>query len=543
MGIINNSIDSVMGMFSSFIHQGLVGWLVCAIIAFLIFKYVGKSKEITEKYNELTDIMINATKNSNTGELEIDNETLNSIVNDFKTSTKRGTSDINTEVIIEKNLYKEECLKEEKGVKNASSRCIAYGLLGTFLGLTMAIMQTRGVLGDTLGSTRMFGKAMEAPFASMSTAFWTSIFGVLASVILNIKNIKMENSKDSFYDNMEDYLDNTIYSIYAVNLITQFNEFNKTVESSMKQLTGEVTYLFREGIETLVSDINKNNLDLTTTVNGLTKYTRDLERLTESLDKSVNNFKDPVDKFKTSIEEYIQSSEMSSNRIKESTDKFSGNVEMLDRSLRDIENVISNNKKELEDVGKTIEYNLKSISSRQEDLINSAKEVVEQDRYTKEEMIKEVQNIGQVYSNLTSTLNGFNSQFKLTQQTVGKEMSDIMSKGLNDVSNEIISRINTSLNQVETSSEKLSIIVEDVAKMSKETNDLNTFVIKKINMENNDLIEKRNIEQKIESKELNDLIKVNVHEENSEIMNSNSEISNEYEILGNKEESEKNELY
>ena len=62
-------------------------------------------------------------------------------------------------------------------------------------------------------------------------------------------------------------------------------------------------------------------------------------------------------------------------------------------------------------------------------------------------------------------------------------------------------------------------------------------------MENNDLIEKRNIEPKIESKELNDLIKVSVHEENSEIMNSNSEISNEYEILGNKEESEKNELY
>lgn len=57
--------------------------------------------------------------------------------------------------------------------------------------------------------------------------------------------------------------------------------------------------LFQDGVSELVGNINKNTLDLTDTVSGLTNYTKDLERLTSSLNTSVKNFKEPVDKFKS----------------------------------------------------------------------------------------------------------------------------------------------------------------------------------------------------------------------------------------------------
>ena len=263
MEVIKNSISSIIGMIFALYQQGIIGWVACGCIVYILAKYRKKSKKIANKYEELTNIMRNANYKEGSKEKEFDSDIITKIVDDFKESTKIGTNDVNTEVIIEKNLSDEEVLGSEKEVKNAASACIAIGLLGTFLGLTAAIMQTRGVIGDTLCSTRIFGKAMEAPFGSMSAAFLTSIFGVGSSLFLNNINIKMERAKDKFYDNMEDYLDNTIYGMYAVNLISQFNQFNRTVENNLRQLTGEITYLFREGIETLVADINKNNLDLT----------------------------------------------------------------------------------------------------------------------------------------------------------------------------------------------------------------------------------------------------------------------------------------
>lgn len=478
MEVIKNSISSIIGMFFALYQQGVIGWVACGRIVYIFAKYRKKSNEIANKYEELTNIMKNANYKEGSKEKEFESDIITKIVDDFKESTKIGTNDVNTEVIIEKNLSDEEVLNSEKEVKNAASACIAIGLLGTFLGLTAAIMQTRGVLGDTLGSTRMFGKAMEAPFGSMSAAFLTSIFGVGSSLLLNNINIKMERAKDKFYDNMEDYLDNTIYGMYAVNLISQFNQFNKTVENNLRQLTGEITYLFREGVETLVADINKNNLDLTDTVKALTKYTKDLDRLTSSLDKSVNNFKEPVEKFKTSIEEYIQNSESASLKVKESTDKFSRNVEVLDTDFRSIENIVNNNKIELKDIGDSLKINLNTISSKQEDLINRTKEVIAKNKESQDELIVEVQKIGNIYNNFTDTLNGFNNKFGKTQEEVGNNITTRMSERLNDVSDGIVSRISTVLNRVENTTEGLEEMHQNVGKILKETNDLNRDLIK-----------------------------------------------------------------
>ena len=71
----------------------------------------------------------------------------------------------------------------------------------------------------SLGTQSMvdFAKNMEAPLSSMSSAFWTSIFGVLSSLVLNLANVKMKGSKEKFYDVFESYLDNKVFALYAKN--------------------------------------------------------------------------------------------------------------------------------------------------------------------------------------------------------------------------------------------------------------------------------------------------------------------------------------
>ena len=74
---------------------------------------------------------------------------------------------------------------------------------------------------------------MILPLQGMSSAFWTSIFGVISSVILNLLIQSAKREKDDFYDEFEDYLDNTLYSEHAFSFVTQFERFNDTISTSM----------------------------------------------------------------------------------------------------------------------------------------------------------------------------------------------------------------------------------------------------------------------------------------------------------------------
>ena len=133
---------------------------------------------------------------------------------------------------------------------------------------------------------------------------------------------------------------------------------------------------------------------------------------------------------------------------------------------------------ELKDIGDSLKINLNTISSKQEDLINRTKEVIAKNKESQDELIVEVQKIGNIYNNFTDTLNGFNNKFGKTQEEVGNNITTRMSERLNDVSDGIVSRISTVLNRVENTTEGLEEMHQNVGKILKETNDLNRDLIR-----------------------------------------------------------------
>ncbi|MGL4740601.1 MAG: hypothetical protein ACRC41_07325, partial [Sarcina sp.] len=262
------------------------------------------------------------------------------IVERFKASTVSGTDNINTQVIIEKNLNKKH-LKQESIAKFIPSTLIALGLLGTFLGLTLAIFETKGALSG-IESINNFAKELQTPIASMSTAFWTSIFGVITSMILSYLNRGMKVKKDEFYIELEDYLDNEIFAGHAKTFNTIFEEFSRTVKLTMLTLTQEMTNLFKDGIEELVSKINTSSIDLTESANGLKEYTKEFKGLVEIFDDTVHNFEAPVSRFNESVRDYIITSEHLSGSVEKGFESFVDSANALDKSMFNLKNNMDN---------------------------------------------------------------------------------------------------------------------------------------------------------------------------------------------------------
>lgn len=466
-------------LMQSFIGQEPVGVIFCSVIVvsciLSILKFIKISKEyerLTNEFNSSEEIMVNDKK-----ELDVKEPLLKEIIENFKSSAKRGTENINTEVIIQKKLEKgNKIFKIEKHVKTMPSTSIALGLLGTFIGLTLAIVETRGVLGGTMGSTQQFSQAMEAPFSSMSSAFWTSILGVVSSLTLNFFNVNLENKKEAFYDEIEDYLDNTIYAHYGKLFGAQFAEFNETVKESMINLTADMRDLFQDGVSELVSKINKNTIDLTGTVKELTNYTKDLDRLTKSLDGSVRNFKEPVDSFKTTIHEYLQASENTTSIMKESVNKFAIKVDTLDSDLNNVQSIIKSNKEELQNVGqsmnKQLSGSISTINGSYKKLIEVIEILSSNQNSNNEDLKVHTDELSKVYKDLQNSLSGFLENLKIAQGELAGEVSTSLGNQFKSISDKVVGELNTAITHLSESSEGLKENTFQIGSLVKQTNDL-----------------------------------------------------------------------
>ena len=243
----------------SITSQNILGWFVIVIVIFTFIIGLVLSVLIKRYYVSLTTEIFDCLNDE--GEILFESQELNKMVSDFKKSAANGTDNINTEVIIEKNL-ENKFIKFEGMINLLSSILTALGLLGTFLGLTLAIFDTKTALVG-IENISNFTKELQGPIASMATAFWTSIFGVITSIILNLKNQSTKDAKLNFYNEMENLLDNRVFAEHAVTFNTVFEEFSKTVKFTMLTLTEEMTNLFKNGVEELVTKINSSSLDLT----------------------------------------------------------------------------------------------------------------------------------------------------------------------------------------------------------------------------------------------------------------------------------------
>lgn len=153
-------------------------------------------------------------------EARFQSEFINSVVDEYTVAVSTNGSDINTSAIVDKCIQRDlkGLLSGERFIKSSVSTMIILGLLGTFIGLTQSVgsLSTFFQSGEDINSVlQSAGTGIMDAISGMGTAFTTSLVGVFCSIIITLTGITSiaEEARVAMITELEDYLDNTLYSI------------------------------------------------------------------------------------------------------------------------------------------------------------------------------------------------------------------------------------------------------------------------------------------------------------------------------------------
>ena len=426
-------------------NMPVIGWVVCILIILICIYAVMEIVISNRFYKE----MINDLDNGK-DENKFNNEVLSSIYDEFKKSANNGTESINTEAIIDKNLS--IILSKEKYIKYSMTLVILLGILGTFIGLT----STLGTVLSQNFNVDNISNILNKMSGDMGTAFITSIFGMSASIVLNILSIyTYEKNKTNFYNSIESYLDNDVFYKHGKSFTNQFdamrsvfertmNTMSDKVVSSLEDMTKNVADIFQNGIQVLTDKINGVSLDLSKSSIELERTVSSMDIAMEKLNNNISRFSEPIESFKVSVDNF--------RVYYEGFDKQMGDLDrimnrVLDGFERVSESFDNNNKANLE-----MSQNLKDNSERLLITYRYISDIVDDFRNnvkTSQEILdNNTIEFNNILIRLMDLMNSLQSQIK----NMAKDMSEVVTKTMIDkgdlIENKMEECVSSSMKQV-----------------------------------------------------------------------------------------------
>lgn len=467
-------METISNILQSFLTQNVLGYIGVILILIVIalgivynIRVKGKYERLTKEFKESDWI---ETIGKGNKELKFFNSELKAMADEFKLSANKGTTNINTEVIIQKNIDN-KVLKEESIANILPSISIALGLIGTFLGLTIAIMTTTGILSQGTQSMADFSRGMNAPLASMSSAFWTSIIGVIGSVTLNSFNINMKRSKEDFYDIFEDYLDNVLFSTYMKSDRDLINDFMK---KSMNEMINRLERMFGQGINNLVSGINRNTLDMTSTLSGLesnvdsmNKHMKDLENLVSDFRVSVVAIRTPIKNFSEDLNNFSKVSTEFSRSVGASNNKFNVTSNNLEKSLNELSKSMMDNRREMNKLCMRLEAQSNEVKRGYNAFNDAFKVVKDYQNRNNEAVSRQIDKLNEGYKQFEKGVNKFSDNVSNMKNEVANGIYYALQRETQTISSNIVDKLNVPLKDISLATEELNRSTNRMREMGK----------------------------------------------------------------------------
>lgn len=255
------------------------------------------------------------------------------------------------------------CEEAEYITKTIPNLLLAFGLLGTFLGITLNLNSISQIINT--GGTNIVDltSQLQQPLQSMGIAFITSLIGLLCASILTIINLKynINLEKNSLLNNLEDYLDNIYKPLVegdtrldkAVNkmvdkqteFLTRFHEnVGQVLEQTFKKAADRIADE-NEKSQQLAYQVYQSLLDASSAINtGANIFQLSIK----TLESQVETLQRMMPIFRKNIETFEQSANViltASSRIEAS--KFSENLEKITDNLAQIQGEFTASTKEL----------------------------------------------------------------------------------------------------------------------------------------------------------------------------------------------------
>ena len=291
----------------------------------------------------------------------------------------RQLDDVNTAALVD-SLYHEEkftfmskslsCEKWDYFVRVLPNLLLAFGLLGTFFGITLNLTGISTLIDINNVDVQSLGEKLKTPLESMGIAFITSLIGLACSSLLTVINLIFNTNlaKANLISSLEDYLDNTVKGNSrldkAVNrmvdtqetFLTNFhNEVTKVLQSSLREVAKEIAERNQETAKLVTQVCERLTETAGTLSTGATTFHRSAFELNEQvpiITQANREFTQSSQELKNSVLLFKQASEL----IEKSN--FSGNIERFTASLAETQGRFSQSTAILEqNIGEIISSN------------------------------------------------------------------------------------------------------------------------------------------------------------------------------------------
>ncbi|MBS7526123.1 MAG: hypothetical protein PWP51_122 [Clostridiales bacterium] len=273
-----------------------VGQIIIGLIVLILIITLWALARIKTKYLVLTYDVLD---HDNRKELIFKSELNNAIVDDYKSAQTLKIKEINTLAIIEKNMntFLSKTNIGERFIGRSSGLMIILGLVGTFFGLTLSISELVSLLSSTneavLGDVNTITGGLLSSINGMSVAFVTSLFGITASILVNVLTIVVgtTETKEQYIAVVEEYLDNTLGEKSTD--MTQVDEHGKTpLETAFESLGDRLA----ASLEEVTSAMSYR----------LTVASNNMKDTSDSIEKSMHKFDQSIQQFSENIRDFSE---------------------------------------------------------------------------------------------------------------------------------------------------------------------------------------------------------------------------------------------
>ena len=276
-----------------------VGIVIIALIAFVFLTAFILNLLIRHKYiviqNDLQD-----WQRKKDGDFQSD--ILKKVIDDYRNTALVNYNEVNTQAIIEKvfSLRLRGFTIGERFIRNANSILITLGLLGTFIGLTIAVgnisneIQNINIAEITANGANNFLGGLLSSLGGMSVAFLTSLVGIASSILLTLllTIINAEEARETLMVHIEEYLDNTVSLVIAKDKETEYTMMNRILKETFTDFGSKIqdtlkgtVESFADKLTTVVMDVNVSSQTLDSTVDrfdsALTNFSSNMKDLSE----------------------------------------------------------------------------------------------------------------------------------------------------------------------------------------------------------------------------------------------------------------------
>ncbi|TRT78051.1 MAG: methyl-accepting chemotaxis protein [Microcystis aeruginosa Ma_AC_P_19900807_S299] len=435
---------------------------------------------------------------------------ISNLENRFKIASSQ-LDDVNTAALVD-GLYHEEkftfmskslsCEKWDYFVRVLPNLLLAFGLLGTFLGITLNLTGISTLIDINNVDVQSLGEKLKTPLESMGIAFITSLIGLACSSLLTVINLIFNTNlaKVNLISSLEDYLDNILQPTVegnsrldkAVNrmvdkqqaFLTNFHtEVTKVLESSLGKVAKEIADGNQETAKLVTQVCERLTETAGTLSTGATTFQRSAFELNEQVPiitqanreftKSSQELKNSVLLFKQASE-LIEKSNFSGNierftaSLAETQGRFSQSTALLEQNIGEI---ISSNKR-ANDLAEQVYLNIQESSQK---LQNSAlgfleaSEKIESSQFADKlvQATADLMTAHQQFANSTTDLNQSTQSLASLTQDFHRFMTTMVELGIKitDLNQKSETILEQNQQRLVTEQEKLSNIQGELVKL------------------------------------------------------------------------------